>query len=222
MVIKSGYAWVIKVFGKTVPPKSECFGNFPGPLSLDILENFDIMLQALKLCKANDDFTDILAKRIDINEPFPGAESERIALAESSNGHGQLIKENFDIVRQVNFEYIVKGKGRCQHSSSLRHNSFSVRASLDADRQKRTQESSATNLRYLTNHELVILLEKTQKAKWQVLKQVARLLATISRIMREEGVCVSSEHNEIFRSVLNKEDPKLEEGRQRGCYGSSK
>ena len=29
--------------------------------------------------------------------------------------------------------------------------------------------------------------------------------------MKEEGVCVSSEHNEIFRSVLNKEDPKLEE-----------
>ena len=26
--------------------------------------------------------------------------------------------------------------------------------------------------------------------------------------MREEGVCVSSDHNEIFRSVLNKEDPK--------------
>ena len=30
--------------------------------------------------------------------------------------------------------------------------------------------------------------------------------------MREEGVCVSSEHYEIFRSVLNKEDLKLEEG----------
>ena len=30
--------------------------------------------------------------------------------------------------------------------------------------------------------------------------------------MSEEDVRVSSEHNEIFRSVLNKEDPKLEEG----------
>ena len=46
-----------------------------------------------------------LAKRIYIKEPFPGVESERIALAESSNGHGQLIKENFDIVRHVNCEY---------------------------------------------------------------------------------------------------------------------
>ena len=64
----------------------------------------------------------------------------------------------------------------------------------------------------MSNHELIIRLGKTQKAKWQALKQVARLSATISRIMREEGVCVSSEHNEIFRSVLNKEDPKLEAG----------
>ena len=51
-----------------------------------------------------------------------------------------------------------------------------------------------------------------QEVKQQALKQVARLLATITRIMREEGVCISSEHNEIFRSVLNKEDRKLEEG----------
>ena len=51
-----------------------------------------------------------------------------------------------------------------------------------------------------------------QKVKQQALKQVARLLATITRIIREEGVCISSERNEIFRSVLNKEDRKLEEG----------
>ena len=82
----------------------------------------------------------------------------------------------------------------------------------DADRQKRTQESSATNLRYLSNYGLTIPLEKPQKAKGQALKQVARLSAIISRIMREEGVCVSSDHNEIFRSVLNQEDTKLEEG----------
>ena len=34
--------------------------------------------------------------------------------------------------------------------------------------------------------------------------------------MMEEGVCVSSDHNEIFRSVLNKEGPKLEEGTPMG------
>ena len=139
-------------------------------LSLDILEDFGIMLQALKLCKANGDFTDVLAKRIDIKEPFPGVESEKVALAKSSNGHGQLTKENFDTVRHINCEYIVKGKSSCQHCSALRHNLFSIRVSLDADRQKRTQESSATYLRYLTNHELVIRLQKTQKAKWQALK----------------------------------------------------
>ena len=63
-----------------------------------------------------------------------------------------------------------------------------------------------------SNHELIIRLQKTQKAKLQALKQVARLSATVSRIMREEGVCLSSEHYEIFRSVLNKEELKLEEG----------
>ena len=55
LFIKSYYTWVIKVFGKTIPPQSECFGNFPGTLSLDIVEDFGIMLQALKLCKANND-----------------------------------------------------------------------------------------------------------------------------------------------------------------------
>ena len=91
--------------------------NFPGTLALDFLEDFGIMLQTLKLCKANYDFTNVLAKCTDMKVPFPGVESERIALAESSNGHGQLIKENFDIVRHVNCEYIVKGKTRCQHCS---------------------------------------------------------------------------------------------------------
>ena len=55
LVIKSDNTWVIKVFGKTIPPQSEFFGNFPGTLSLDIVEDFGIMLQALKLCKANND-----------------------------------------------------------------------------------------------------------------------------------------------------------------------
>ena len=50
MVIKSDNTWVIKVFGKTMPPQSEFFDNFPGTLSLDIPEDFVIMLQALKLC----------------------------------------------------------------------------------------------------------------------------------------------------------------------------
>ena len=111
------------------------------------------MLQALKLCKANNDFTDVLAKCIEINEPFSGIESERIPFTESLSGHNQLIKENFDIVRLIKCEYIVKGKGRCQHCSALRrHNLFSVRVSIHADKQKRTEESSATNLRYLSNH----------------------------------------------------------------------
>ena len=66
------------------------------------------------------------------------------------------------------------------------------------------------------NHELVIRLEKTQKAKRKALKQLARLSATIPRIMMEEGVCVSSDHNEFSRSVLNKEGPKLEEGTPMG------
>ena len=41
------------------------------------------MLQAFKLFEANNGFTDVLAKRIDIKEPLPGIESERIAFAES-------------------------------------------------------------------------------------------------------------------------------------------
>ena len=50
LFIKSDNTWVIKVFGKTMPPQSEFFGNFPGTLSLGIPEDFVIMLQALKLC----------------------------------------------------------------------------------------------------------------------------------------------------------------------------
>ena len=34
--------------------------------------------------------------------------------------------------------------------------------------------------------------------------------------MMEEGVCVSSDHNEFSRSVLHKEGPKLEEGTPMG------
>ena len=93
-------------------------------------------MQTLKLCKANNGFTDVLAKRIDIKEPFPRLESERNALAESLNGHGQLIKENFDVVRHISCEYIVKRKGCCQHCATLCHNLFSVSFSLDPDRQK--------------------------------------------------------------------------------------
>ena len=52
MIFKSDYTRVIRVFGKTVTPESDCFGNFPETFSLDILENFGIMFQALKLCKA--------------------------------------------------------------------------------------------------------------------------------------------------------------------------
>ena len=127
MVIKSDYTWVIKVFGKTIPPQNECFCNFPGTLCLDIVEDFGIMLQALKLCKANNDFTDVLAKCIEINEPFSGIESERTPFAESFNGHGQLINRNFDIVRHIKCEYIVKGKDCCQCCSALRQNLFSIR-----------------------------------------------------------------------------------------------
>ena len=32
LVVKSDYTWVIKVFGKRVPPERERFGNFPATL----------------------------------------------------------------------------------------------------------------------------------------------------------------------------------------------
>ena len=54
--------------------------NFPGTLSLDIVEDFGIILQALKLYNANNDFIDVLAKRIDIRSLFRVLKVEELHL----------------------------------------------------------------------------------------------------------------------------------------------
>ena len=213
LIIKKNLSWIIKVFGKPLPPTCEAFRNFPKILAIDLLEEFSNLLSSIHICSGNCDFSDVVLRRIEMKEPFPGIELERVAIVESKLTHAQLLKSDFDTVRHVACDYLItKIKDRCNSCSSFRNQLFSMRVAQNKERENVVEDTSTANLKHLTNSELILRLENVQNAKRQALKKVVQLSSTVSLLQKEENVEVTLDQSEILKEVLIKENPKLEEG----------
>ena len=75
-----------------------------------VLYNF---LSKVLVCIGNTDFPDILERRIEIKESFPGLLQERLALVESSFGTTRLMKQNFDTIRHPKSFLVVTKSKKC-------------------------------------------------------------------------------------------------------------
>ena len=214
LIIDNSLSWSLKVYGHVVPHSCACLKHLPEVLTSEEIQNFCNTLKILKVCEGNQDFKDVLSHRIDIKEPFPGKSSDCVAFAETSMGHSQLIKSNFDVVRHISCEYVVDNdKDRCKQCASFRSNLYTIRTNLTKmNREEYTKDTSRTNLMHLTNSELILRLENTQNAKRRALREVAALSGTISKILTEESITINPDQNDIVGEIFHKQDPKLEEG----------
>ena len=95
--INNDYEWKLILNGHTVD--GSVIADIPEVLKQDkilVLYNF---LSKIVVYKGNTDFPDILERRIEIKETFPGLSKERLALVESTFGKTRLMKSNFDTIR---------------------------------------------------------------------------------------------------------------------------
>ena len=86
--------------------------------NISVLYNF---LSKVVVCIGNTDFPDILERRIEIKESFPGLLQERLALVESSFGKTRLMKQNFDTFRHPKSFLVVTKSKKCGKCKELRN-----------------------------------------------------------------------------------------------------
>ena len=132
--ISNDYEWKLIVNGHTVDVP--VIADIPEVLNQDnmlVLYNF---LSKIVVCKDNTDLSDILERRIEIKEPFPGLSKERLALVESSLGKTRLMKSNFDTIRHPECFLVVTKSEICGKYGELRKDSFSIRSKSSRKAQK--------------------------------------------------------------------------------------
>ena len=79
--VSKDYEWKIIVNGHTVDVP--VITDIPEVLNQDCISMLYKFLLKIVVCKGNADFSDILERRIEIKEQFPGLSKERLALVES-------------------------------------------------------------------------------------------------------------------------------------------
>ena len=67
----------------------------------------------------NRDSADVLNKRVDFQEPFLGAYQQWSTYVESIRGASCLVKEDFTIIRSVNYHYLIAGHDLYQELQNL-------------------------------------------------------------------------------------------------------
>ena len=205
ITVSEDMSWECCVFGTAVDKaNSSALKDIPQLLSgkniIDITHQFGTM----KICPGNLDFNDILEKRVDFKEPFLSSDGSCAAWVESSHGHSKLIRENFDIIRHRNCQYLIVEGDMCESCKQMRKNLFSARLRLADDHvsEQRASDMSTTNLRYLSVSELSNRLQNAQKSKREAIRKATRLAVMVGKIVQQEGVSVSAEQHNLFEQVL--------------------
>ena len=161
--INNHYEWKLILNGHTVD--GSVIADIPEVLNQDkilVLYNF---LSKIVVYKGNTDFPDILERRIEIKETFPGLSKKRLALVESSFGKTRLMKSNFDTIRYPEFFLVVTKSKIYAKCRELRKDLFSIQSKSSRKTQKTIADSCKVNERYLSTEQLQSKLEMTQRKR---------------------------------------------------------
>ena len=111
----------------------------------------------------------MLEKKLEITQPFVNITGEVTAVVEIDR-HRILKKENFKIIRNINFKYLVKDVLRCETCSSTRSTLRAIR-SRQVSLQNLTSPDSKINYKFLSKDELIKRLGNAQSQRREALKK---------------------------------------------------
>ena len=116
-------------------------------LTADNKKQFGEVLKSLNLCTGSADYTDVLAARLELRQPFLDTNMENtVAWAESSTTGSRLLKDEFDIIRSTSCTLLVSKNDICDHCSVFRRKLTVYRERLSHS-SDRTSDSSHANFR---------------------------------------------------------------------------
>ena len=213
--VKSTNEFYCQINGVKVTPGSLLL-NLPETLNEQNMESFTSFFKNIDICEGIKEFQDVISARLEIKQPFPSDTGNLTEIVEYQ-GHAQLIKANFEIVRHLNCSYFVdldeKICKSCQnYTNFLRSSRSRIKINLEPEKKKqRVSDSSKTNVRYLTREELEERLSQAQSAKREALKKVSNMAIKIKKLIQEEGVIVTEEESSLFKDIITSNTPEFEE-----------
>ena len=132
--MSNDYVWKLIVDGHAV--EDPVIADIPDVIDQEDITMLCNFLPKIVVCEGNTDFLDILERRIEIKESFPGLSKERIAFIESSLGKTRLTKSNFDTIRHPECFLVVTKSEKCDKCRELRKDLFSIRSKSSKNTQK--------------------------------------------------------------------------------------
>ena len=202
--------WAIIVQGKEVNISESPFKELSTILRTDNMKLFISVLNSVNICEGNNDFEDLIQKRVMIETQFRGLDGEDVAVIESNRGVS-LMKENFNIIRSKNCRLLIRNELKCEECKQLRKKLHAMRAIKTTSSKDSASVSSKVNYRYQSSEVLRKRLSSTQLAKKNAVQNVTRLTSKISKLVESEEVAVTSEQDSIIKEIIEKEKPELDE-----------
>lgn len=202
--VNADNTWSIYVIGRKII-RENLSEDLPDVLTDENINSFVLNILSLKICKGNSKYVDVIQNRISVNQPFLSASGQPSVIVESMDNLATYNKENFGIGRHPDCPVLFNGENMiCDLCSSLEKKFRVFRSRQFEDERKferRTNEDSTANIRYLSREELVERLNKTQSAKREAIRKTVQLQSRIQALIDEKGVALEDEHSELIKEV---------------------
>ena len=172
------------------------------------ISQFVLKFNELNICEGNNEFGDVLNRRIDFMEPFPSQDGARSAVVEASKGHSKFVKEEFDTIRDVKCHYLVSGETICHPCKELKKKLYLYK-SRSTDQ---VTPAEHTNTRYLNVEELREKVKRLQTSEQVAVRAAVRLAVTVQQAVVKEGVVVSNSQHTLFKTIVDNSNLQFDEG----------
>lgn len=185
--------WELFVKNKLVPKSCPIIKEIPTTIS-DSNLNLWSKLKDVILCPGNEDFADVLEKKIHLRSAFKDN-----YVIEDENGT-LLEKNKFSIVRAINCERLIpKRDFWCMPCKNLQKSLLQVRRRFSTETEDRTSTSSRVGFKYLTEEESIKRVENLQKERNQLMQKNKKLEASIEKLTKAERINVDEDLLSMFR-----------------------
>ena len=203
------FSWRIFCYGRKVPSYSKVILSLPNIINRNNIEEVFTTLQSAKICFGNDDFPDLIKKKLD-----QGAELSFLDVNHNVKAVIETLNfqrfQKYSTIRTVNCEVLFQGKSkRC--SACQEHRAVLNSASYRLSRDDPNVVKKNTAKIYLSRNQIGIKLTAYQKERRSLIDNRARLEKNIRQLVKKEGIKLENETQKIVTEVLEKNDSGFDE-----------
>ena len=211
LFVTDDYRWKLSVFGKMIPEDCCLVNKLPLNLNVSNLDNFFSMITQSKVCPGNDDYVDLIDKKMEMGSNLEFLSKNKEVKAYIENKTFVNIKD-CKTIRVVNCSLIIINNSlQCDNCTAYRPTLTVMRSRNSSSKHSRSNSLDVSfhpntpNI-FLKRQELTQKCNQLQGEKRRLEASLRRTKNTIEKLVKQSGVGVDEQAHNLLSNIMNKND----------------